>query len=109
MDHKLRVLIRIDIDQTSAVLVVHGCLTETNYQALLVLARRAQSLTVGLAVAVDLTGAKHVDAFAVDQLRHGIPADASQRHGYIDVMAPIVLPQCVAADAGSFSRMLVAA
>ena len=75
MDHKLCVLVRIDIDSAAAVLVVRGCLTQATLPALLVLIRRAQTLSFGLSVTVDLAGTLHVDAHAVEQLKVGVAAD----------------------------------
>lgn len=77
MDHKLSVLVRIDIDSAAAVLVVRGCLTYANVQALLVLIRRAENLSFGLSVAVDLAGTLHVDAQAVEQLKSSVAADVT--------------------------------
>ncbi|GAB3537111.1 hypothetical protein GCM10027403_20200 [Arthrobacter tecti] len=72
MNHKLRVLVRLDIDCTAAVVAVTGCLTEINYLALLPIVRRANALINGLAVTVDLTGAKHVDDNSPALLRHAL-------------------------------------
>ncbi|GAB3553517.1 hypothetical protein GCM10027404_26160 [Arthrobacter tumbae] len=98
MDHKLRVLVRLDVDRTAAVLAVNGCLTETNYFALLPIARRAHSLIRGLSVTVDLTGARHIDANSIDLLEraltavpaHTAPSDAFR------VQIPAALPECPA-------------
>lgn len=49
MDHKLRVLVGLDIDSTTAVLEVIRCLTESNCLALVPIIRRTAALVDGSA------------------------------------------------------------
>ncbi|WP_155852634.1 hypothetical protein [Arthrobacter sp. H14] len=98
MDHKLRVLVRLDIDSTSAVVNVTGCLTGNNCKALFPVIRRAGAFAGGLAVAVDLSEAEHIDGPGLERLRqfctgelNGEPAPEE-----VAVIAPAGLPQCPA-------------
>lgn len=72
MDHKLSVLVQIDLDGRYVRLVVTGCLTEANQHVLYPLVRRARTLIPPVTVSIDLTGAGHVEAIAVDLLRWAI-------------------------------------
>ncbi|MEX5270716.1 hypothetical protein [Kocuria sabuli] len=72
MDHKLSVLVQVDLDGRYVRLVVTGCLTEANQHVLYPLVRRARTLVPPVTVSVDLTGAGHVEAIAVDLLRWAI-------------------------------------
>ncbi|MBG0740464.1 hypothetical protein IV500_13845 [Paeniglutamicibacter antarcticus] len=104
MDHKLRVIVRLDIEATSAVLEVNGCLTDKSCRALLPIIRRAGSLIQGLNVVVDLSLARHIDASALDILYHlndgpDVDADLAPFGGsnpHVSVSAPAVLPECPA-------------
>lgn len=95
MEHKLRILIRLDFDRSSAVLAVNGCLTPENYRALLPVIRRASALIEGLNVVVDLRTATHVDGTAAEALNDAI-ADEFAHHevGLVTVQYPGVLPAC---------------
>ncbi|KUG62106.1 MULTISPECIES: hypothetical protein [Kocuria] len=77
MDHKLSVLVQVDLGGASVRLVVTGCLTETNQHALYPLVRRARTLIPPVTVSVDLTAAGHVEAIAVDLLRWAVEHDRS--------------------------------
>lgn len=68
MDLQLCVLVQIDLDGRHVRLVVTGRLTETNQRGLHPVIGRARSLTSATEVLVDLTGAEHVEAAAVDLL-----------------------------------------
>ncbi|MEX5259752.1 hypothetical protein [Kocuria sp. CPCC 205263] len=75
MDHKLSVLVQMDLENRSVRLVVTGCVTEANQHVLYPLVRRARTLIPPVAVSVDLTSAGHVEAIAVDLLRWTIDHD----------------------------------
>ncbi|MDF9278859.1 hypothetical protein P4U43_13795 [Arthrobacter sp. EH-1B-1] len=98
MDHKLRVLVRLDVDRTAAVIAVNGCLTEINYRALLPIARRACALIGGLSVTVDLTGARHIEGNSIDSLERALSLMSASMgaSGKIMVQAPSMLPVCPA-------------
>ena len=95
MEHKLRILIRLDIDRSSAVLAVNGCLTVDSYKALLPVIRRASALVDGLRVIVDLRNAVHVEAAAVEALNDRV-SDEYRHHevGMVTVQYPGVFPAC---------------
>ena len=61
MNHKLRVLVRVDVDPGHVTLEVTGCLTQASYPALLHIVRRASRLAAGSDVSIDLHGASHLD------------------------------------------------
>jgi len=61
VNHKLRVLVRVDVDPGHVTLEVTGCLTQANYPALLHIMRRASRLASGSDVSIDLHGASHLD------------------------------------------------
>ena len=77
MNHKLHVLVRLGLDPQSASLIINGCLTDAGFPALFAVIRRTQSLVPGLAVTVDLSRAKHIDAAALVQLQHVNPEAAT--------------------------------
>ena len=77
MDRKLSVLVQIDLDGRGLCLVVTGCLTERNHHVLHPVIRRARTLLPPMTVTVDLTGAEHVEATAVDLLRWATDHDKS--------------------------------
>jgi hypothetical protein len=60
VDHKIRVLVRLDVDTTSAYLEVAGCLTPLSCQALFPILDRVSGLLPNLYVTVDLHGAAHI-------------------------------------------------
>jgi hypothetical protein len=75
MDHKLSVLVQIDLDGAYVRLAVTGCLTEANQHVLYPLVRRAQALIPPATVHVDLTAAAQLEPAAVDLVRWGIDHD----------------------------------
>ena len=75
MNHKLRVLVRVDVDPGLVTLEVTGCLTQPDFSSLLHLMRRAGRLGPGTDVLIDLHGAFHLDPEILLQLRS--VADAS--------------------------------
>ena len=75
VNHKLRVLVRVDVDPGHVTLEVTGCLTQSDFPALLHIMRRAGRLGAGTGVIIDLHGASHLDPEILLQLRS--IADAS--------------------------------
>ena len=75
MNHKLRVLVRVDVDPGLVTLEVTGCLTQPDFPSLLHIMRRAGRLGAGTDVLIDLHGASHLDPEILLQLRS--IADAS--------------------------------
>lgn len=95
MEHKLRVLVRLDIDRNAAVLAVNGCLTSDSYSALLPVIRRTSALINGLNVVIDLRNATHIDGAAAEALRESINADYLHHDvGIVRVQFPDVYPVC---------------
>jgi hypothetical protein len=87
MDHKLSVLVQIDLHGAYVRLVVTGCVTEANQHVLHPLVARARTLIPPVAVAVDLTGAEHVEAHAVDLLRWALEhTDTAAGAGPVEVL-----------------------
>ena len=92
MDHKLSVLVQVDLDGAYLRLVVTGCLTEANQHALPPLIRRARTLLPPVTVSIDLTAAEHVEAIAVDLLRWTVDHDEAMDGGSpVEVLVPAVL------------------
>ncbi|WP_160668347.1 hypothetical protein [Pseudarthrobacter sp. ATCC 49987] len=79
MNHKLRVLVRVDVDPGHVTLEVTGCLTQPDFPSLLHIMRRAGRLGAGTDVIIDLHGASHLDPEILLQLRS--TADASVAAG----------------------------
>lgn len=88
MEHKLRVLVRLDVDPSSAVLEVSGCLTADTWQTLEPL--KASSLVHGQRITLDLGTAQHVEAAAVSLLQK---SDAVAAHN-VRIICPGTLPAC---------------
>ena len=93
MEHKLRVLVRLDLDPTSAVLEVTGCLTVDSCHALPPLIRRTASLVGGHLVTVDLTPAKHIERDAVSYLE-GVAGGGRDVITELRIQCPEKLPDC---------------
>ncbi|MET1035577.1 MAG: hypothetical protein ABWX68_10120 [Arthrobacter sp.] len=101
MNHRLNVLVRLDLDPRSAVVVVSGCLTEANVPALVPLIRRTRAIIPGLRVTVDLAGAKHIDSPAAGTLQRfadseGLSNDPIPSPPPIVLRMPALLPDCPA-------------
>ena len=77
MDHKFSVLVQVYLHGAYVRLVVTGSVTEANQHALHPLVARARTLIPPVAVTVDLTGAEHVEAGAVDLLRWALEHDGT--------------------------------
>ena len=72
MDHRLSVLVQVDLHGRSVRLVVTGCVTEVNHHVLSPLIRRARLLIPAATVEVELTAAGHVEALAVELLHRAV-------------------------------------
>lgn len=93
MQHKISVLVQIDLHSAYIRLVVTGCLTVDSQQALCPLIRRARTLIPPVAVTVDLTGATHLEAAAVDRLRGDLNQEkALDGTGPVHLVVPDTLP-----------------
>ena len=93
MDHKLSVLVQVDLDGAYLRLVVTGCLTEPNQHVLYPLVRRARTLIPPVTVSVDLTATRHVEAIAVDLLRWAMDHDESlDGCSPVELLVPDALP-----------------
>jgi hypothetical protein len=93
MDHKLSVLVQVDLDGAYLRLAVTGCLTEANQHVLYPLVRRARTLIPPVTVSVDLTAAGHVEANAVDLLRWAIDHDeTAEAVSPVELLVPNGLP-----------------
>ncbi len=77
MNHKLRVLVRVDVDPGHVTLEVTGCLTQTDFPALLHIMRRAGRLGAGSDVIIDLHGSSHLDPEILLELRSIADASAA--------------------------------
>jgi hypothetical protein len=69
MNHKLRVLVRVDADPALVTVEVGGCLTQADFPALTHIIRRAARIRAESAVSIDLHGASHLDPEVLLQLR----------------------------------------
>ena len=93
MDHKLSVLVQIDLDGAYVRLIVTGCLTEANQHVLYPLVRRARTLIPPVTVSVDLAAAGHVEPNALDLLRWAIDHDDTlQGVSPVELLIPNGLP-----------------
>lgn len=94
MEHKLRVLIRFNIDLNCASIEIRGCLTQPGCAALLPVIRRARRLSGGMRVVVNLRKARHIDEDGLEHLRvlcaeePHLPEDAAQ------IETPGTFPEC---------------
>ncbi|MFJ6281410.1 hypothetical protein [Arthrobacter subterraneus] len=88
-------MVRLDIDCTSAVLVINGCLTVHNYGSLFSLVARTLALVEGLRVVIDVRDAMHIESTAVDMLIE-LVADfpAAAAHEPILILTPDEMPTC---------------
>ncbi|MEX5266039.1 hypothetical protein [Kocuria sp. CPCC 205231] len=87
MDHKLSVLVQIDLHGAYVRLIVTGRLTEANQHALHPLVARARTLIPPVTVSIDLTGAEHVETGAVDLLRWALEhLDTADGTGPVEVL-----------------------
>jgi hypothetical protein len=80
-DPKLSVLVRVDLDGRHLRLIVSGCLSAANQQALHPVIERARTLTPAAEVLVDLTTSGLPEPAAVALLRAGIDQQCRDRPG----------------------------
>lgn len=103
MNHKLRVLVRVDADTGQVTLETTGCLTQDSYPALLHIMRRSSRLAAGSDVSIDLHGASHLDPEILLALRQAAAAGAE---GFqLVLQEPDELPICLA-HVGSAGEVL---
>jgi len=69
MNHKLRVLVRMDVDPAHVTLEITGCVTQSDSATLMHIVRRACRLEPGAEVVIDLHGASHLDPEVLLDLR----------------------------------------
>ena len=82
--HKLRIVVHVDLDPGHITVDVGGCLTQSNFPALLHLLLRAQRLASGPQITLELRHAIHVDAGVFAHLRHiASPGSHRARHSAI--------------------------
>lgn len=94
MNHKLRVLVRVDADTGHVTLEASGCLTQDSYPALLHIMRRSSRLAAGADVTLDLYGASHLDPEILLSLRE---SSSSRAEGFaLELLEPAELPVCLA-------------
>lgn len=112
MEHKLRVLVRFNIDLNCASVEVRGCLTHHGCDALLPIIRRARLLSGGMPVIVNLRKARHIEHTALDYLQElcandfdviaadGMAVDRTDRpDDSVTIEIPGNLPLCPASRA----------
>jgi len=80
LNHKLRVLVRVDVDPGRVTLEVTGCLTQANYPVLLHIMRRGRRLSPEQDITVDLRSASHLDPEVLMYLRHIAGHEAEGGH-----------------------------
>jgi hypothetical protein len=80
LNHKLRVLVRVDADPGRVTLEATGCLTQANYPVLLHIMRRGRRLAPDQEITVDLRSASHLDPEVLLYLRHIAGRDAEGSH-----------------------------
>ncbi|RNL49826.1 hypothetical protein [Arthrobacter oryzae] len=106
MNHKLRVLVRVDIDPAQVTVEVTGCVTQSDSEALHHILRRAARVAAEANVILDLRGASHLDPEVLLDLRRmaaaGIrtgtnPAGtaAAGQHVRLTLEEPADLPICL--------------
>jgi hypothetical protein len=96
LNHKLRVLVRLDLDCGQAEVAAQGHVTARSLQALYVVVKRANHLKEGLHLVLDVSHAV-VEPASLEQLRecsasHHLPAaiDPLQSECQLSIVAPAV-------------------
>jgi hypothetical protein len=91
---KLRVLVRVDLDCSTAQVATQGHVTSKSVQGLYGVMKRANSLTAGMALELDMTRAR-IEPGALKELRacsrsHHLPAhiDPLQSEYRLTILAP---------------------
>ena len=106
MTDKLRVLVRVDLDCARAQVAAQGHVTSKSVHGLYDVMKRANSLTAGMTLELDMTGAR-IEPDALEELRtcsrpHHLPArvDPLQSDYRLSILAPayaaplgVVVPQ----------------
>ena len=94
MTDKLRVMVRVDLDCAQAQVAAEGHVTIENVLGLYAVMKRANSITTGLRIEIDMTGAL-VEPDALEQLRdcslsHHLPVhvDPLQADYRFSILAP---------------------
>lgn len=72
MDHKISVIVHVDLDGRNVRIAVAGCLTEHSQRALHPLIRRACTLTSNVQVIVDLSEVHHIEPLGLELLRQAV-------------------------------------
>lgn len=85
MNHKLRVLIRVDLDPGQVTLEISGCLTPANFPVLLHLLLRAQKLATGPSVTLDFRDASHLDESVLSYLHQAALPGEHARGEHVEV------------------------
>lgn len=100
VDHKLSVVVRVEVDGNAVQLVATGCLTEDSQQALLSLIRQARAVNYRVQVTVDLTGTHHVEPAGLNRLRSAVDHDEHEEDPGQPVLfvVPEPLPVCPSPD-----------
>jgi hypothetical protein len=93
VNHKLRVLVRVDVDPGRVTLEVTGCLTQPGFPALLHILKRAGRLGAGTEVSINLHGASHLDPEVLLELRALAGSGTEQLRVTLD--EPAELPICL--------------
>lgn len=111
MEYGLHVLVRLDIDQTSACIEVRGCLTVAGCVSLSNVIGRTRSLTRGLPVTIDLSSADYIEEAALTHVRklcagqtQDEAAAGHDAEAPLSVIAPAVLPACPYQDRDQWPR-----
>ncbi|MET3141637.1 UNVERIFIED_ORG: hypothetical protein ABIB13_001339 [Arthrobacter sp. UYEF2] len=91
---KLRVLVRVDLDCATAQVAAQGHVTSQSVHGLYAVMKRANSLTTGMALELDMTRAR-IEPDALEELRacsrsHHLPArvDPLQSDYRLTILAP---------------------
>jgi hypothetical protein len=93
VNHKLRVLVRGDVDPGRVTLEVTGCLTQPDFPALLHILKRGRRLGAGTEVTLNLHGASHLDPEVLLELREIARSGTGQLRVTLD--EPASLPLCL--------------
>jgi hypothetical protein len=81
VNHKLRVVVRVDLDPVRVTLEIGGCLTQTNFPVLLHLLLRAQRLATSPSITLDFRDASHLEPSVLSYLQNvALP----ESHGNIE-------------------------
>ncbi|HET7414398.1 MAG TPA: hypothetical protein VFI97_01725 [Arthrobacter sp.] len=94
MEHKLRVLVRFNIDLNCASIEVRGCLTRPGCAALLPVIRRARLLSGGMRVVINLRKARHIDEAALEHLRMLCAEEPRNPEEAAQIETPGTFPVC---------------